>query len=249
MSFISASCVDTRKTTYFNEAENERLKSPEETPPIIHKNDILDISVSSLNADASKIFNAPIQADRANVSGEVSTSKESGYLVNEEGSFNFPILGKVKAAGLTQQGLSEFLSQSLLAKKLLVDPIVTVRILNFHITVLGEVGHPSVINVPNERISILEALGFAGDITIYGKRDNVLLIREENGEKIVQRIDLSSKDIFTSPLYYLKSSDVIYVESDKNKIRSVSNGRQLLPVILSGLGFLTTVAFLIAYHN
>ena len=131
----------------------------------------------------------------------------------------------------------------------MIDPIVTVRFLNFRVTILGEVEHPTVITVPSERISILEALGLAGDITIYGKRDNVLLIREEGSEKIIKHIDLNSQEILTSPYYYLKSNDVLYVQANKDKVRSVSNPRLLLPVLFSILSFLTTVAFLVAYHN
>jgi polysaccharide export outer membrane protein len=103
------------------------------------------------------------------------------------------------------------------------------------VTVLGEVGKPSVISVPNENISLLKAIGLAGDITIYGRKDNVLLIRESDGIKQIKYIDLNSKDFLQSPYYYLQPNDIIYVESNKNKVASVGRGTRLLPVFLSGL--------------
>ena len=131
------------------------------------------------------------------------------------------------------------ITQQLLDKKLLVDPIVTVRYLNFKVSVLGEVTRPGVITIPNEKVTILEALGLAGDLTIYGKRDNLLLIRElDNGEKIVRRINLGSSDLLTSQFYYLKSNDVIYVEPNKNKLASVSRTTLLLPAFLGGISLL-----------
>jgi polysaccharide biosynthesis/export protein len=124
---------------------------------------------------------------------------------------------------------------------LLIDPIVTVRMLNYRVTVLGEVARPTVVSVPNERISILEALGIAGDITIYGKKDNVLLIREEKGGKLIKRINLNSSEIFSSPYYYLKSNDIVYVEPNQARIATASRTQQLLPTILSALSFVAII--------
>ena len=246
--FISTSCINTRKTTYFNDLGDTRIQSPAPSVPIIHKNDLLSISVNSSNPDASKIFNDPNLSNTTTSTATGSTTQMVGYLVTDEGSFKFPELGTIKAEGLTIKELSEFMTQILIDKKLLIDPIVTIRFLNFRVTVLGEVNHPTVITVPNERISVLEALGLAGDLTIYGKRDNVLLIREENGGKLIKRIDLNSPDILRSPYYYLQSNDVLYVEANKNKVASVSNTRQLLPIFFSALSFLTAVVYL-TYHK
>jgi polysaccharide biosynthesis/export protein len=237
------SCVDTRKTTYFNDIQNGVYKtSYEAAQPIIHKNDLLSIYVSSLNADASLIYNAPSLPSTTSASANGNATQNVGYLVNEEGKIQFPVLGDMKAEGLTIKQLNDNITDSLNTRKLLVDPLVTIRFLNFRVTVLGEVGKPTVITVPNEKISILEAIGLAGDLTIYGKRDNVLLIREEEGKKIVRRIDLNSPATLTSAFYYLKSNDVIYVEPDKNKVASVSNFRQLLPAIIAAMTVLVVVA-------
>jgi polysaccharide export outer membrane protein len=238
-----SSCVNTRKTTYFNDIENGVYKTSYEAPqPVIHKNDLLSIYVSSLNAEASSIYNAPGQSSTTTASANGTAVQNVGYLVNVEGNIQFPVLGIIKVEGLTTNELTDLLADSLKAKKLLVDPLVTVRFLNFRVTVLGEVGRPTVITVPNEKMSILEAIGLAGDLTIYGKRDNVLLIREEEGKKIVHRVDLNSPATLTSAFYYLKTNDVIYVEPDKNKVASVSNIRQLLPAIIAGMSVLVVVA-------
>jgi polysaccharide export outer membrane protein len=168
-------------------------------------------------------------------------SPSSGYLVSQDGFIEFPALGKIMAAGLTKQKLKEDITEKLVNSKLLIDPIVTVRFLNYRVTVLGEVARPTVVTVPNERISILEAIGLAGDITIYGKRDNVLLIREEKATKVIKRINLNSSEILSSPYYYLKSNDVVYVEPNNAKIVGASNTRQLLPTILSALSFVAII--------
>jgi polysaccharide export outer membrane protein len=143
----------------------------------------------------------------------------------------------MKITGLTTNELREKITAELLSKKLLVDPIVIVRQLNFKVSVLGEVGRPSVVNVPSEKISLLEALGLAGDITIYGKKDNVMIIREENGQKTIKRINLNSSEIFTSDYYYLKSNDIVYVEANKAKVASSTRSSTLIPIILSALSF------------
>ncbi|GAC1597766.1 MAG: polysaccharide biosynthesis/export family protein [Ginsengibacter sp.] len=237
------SCVNTRKTTYFNDIQNGVYKTAyDAAPPLIHKNDLLSIYVSSLSTDASLLFNVPGLSSTTSASANGNATQNVGYLVNDEGNIQFPLLGSVKAEGLTVKELTDNMTDSLKAKKLLLDPLVAVRFLNFRVTVLGEVGKPTVITVPNEKISILEALGLAGDLTIYGKRDNVLLIREEEGKKIVRRIDLNAAATLTSAFYYLKSNDVIYVEPDKNKVASVSNFRQLLPAIITALSVVIIVA-------
>ncbi len=223
-----SSCGSTKKVIYFPEVKDGAIPATTPFPEsLIQKNDILSITVSSLSADADAPFNSP---NIAAAGGGVA-----GYLVNSEGNIQFPILGNIKAEGLTKNQLKDKITKSLVDAKQLVDPIVTIRFSNFRVTVLGEVNHPTVVTVPNEKISLLEALGLAGDLTIYGKRQNVMIIREEKDQKIIKRVDLNSAEIFTSPYYYLQSNDIVYVEPNKTKIASVSRGNQLLPIILSGL--------------
>ncbi|MBS1916840.1 MAG: polysaccharide biosynthesis/export family protein [Bacteroidetes bacterium] len=233
------------KVAYFNGIDDAVLKTGiTASEPVIQKNDLLSITVSSDNPEASAIFNTPNQTSyTSSIIVAENAVTISGYLVNSDGDIQFPVLGTVHVAGSTKKQVTNMITQQLLDRKLLIDPIVSIRYLNFKVSVLGEVARPGVINIPNEKVTILEALGLAGDLTIYGKRDNVLLIREkENGDKIIKRINLGSEEILSSPYYYLKSNDVIYVEPNKNKIASVSRTVVLLPVILSGISLLIIAA-------
>jgi polysaccharide export outer membrane protein len=222
---------------YFVDQQNGSLPSSVVIPQtIISPNDLLSVTVSSLSSSASAAFNTPNLVHQSNTTNSTGGSGQvPGYLVDAEGNIQFPILGAIKASGLTEIQLREHITKRILDKQLLVDPIVTVRHLNFKVTVLGEVGNPTMINVPSQKINILEALGLAGDITVYGKRNNVMVIREENGRKTFQRLNLNKSDIFNSPYYQLHSNDIVYVEPNKAKISGSSRITQLLPIILSGL--------------
>jgi polysaccharide export outer membrane protein len=234
--FIISSCSNTRNATYFTGVKDSRIQATTAFPEsVIQKNDILSITVSSLNPEASMIFNQPVESGGSASAGASSFSSASGYLVNLDGNIQFPLLGSIKAEGLTKNQLRDKLIKSFLDKKLLLDPIVTIRFTNFRITVLGEVNHPTVVNVPNEKISLLEAIGLAGDLTMYAERRNVMIIREEKDQKVIKRINLNSGELFTSTYYYLQSNDIVYVEPNKTKIASVSRGMQWVPVVISGL--------------
>ncbi|MDT0677699.1 polysaccharide biosynthesis/export family protein [Autumnicola musiva] len=231
-----ASCVSSRNATYFNLNKDSVYKSEiENIEPIIQKNDLLSISVSSLNPEASEMFNIPNLSATQTSTATGSTAQASGYLVDQDGIIRFPFLGKIEAAGKTKKALREEIESELEEQKLLVDPIVNIRYLNYKVSVLGEVNNPSVITIPDEEVTILEALGLAGDMTLYAKRDNVLLLREENDIKKIFTLDLTTDEIFNSQYYQLKSGDVIYVEANKSKIASTSRATQWLPVIVSTL--------------
>ena len=242
--FTLTSCINTRKAVYFNNIADSNIPATtKDMEPVIQHNDIIAIHVSSLNPEASLIFNTPKSTNNVSGRGATSVSGEAnGYLVNPDGTIQFPVLGNLKAVGLTKSQLRTQIIQSLLDKKLLVDPIVDIRFVNFRVTVLGEVGRPAVVNVPNEKISILEAIGMAGDLTIYANRENVLLIREVDGNKEIKRLNLNSNEIFTSPYYYLRSNDIVYAEPNKTKVRGTSQSWQILPIVLASLSFLVIVA-------
>jgi len=232
-----SSCLNTRKIAYFNDVKDSTIiASKAGLEPVIQKKDILSISVSSLSNEATVIFNTPNAASAGS-----SGAQTSGYLVSQDGTIKFPLLGNIPAAGLTQKQLEDNITKLLIDKKLLFDPIVTARFLNFRVTVLGEVNHPGVILVPSEQISILEAIGEAGDLTIFGLRDNVILIRQEGPDKLVKRLNLNSSQILQSPYFYLKSNDVLYVEPGKAKVASTSETRQLLPIIFSGISVIIII--------
>ena len=150
-------------------------------------------------------------------------------------------MGELSVEGLTQKQLEKNITELLVSKKLLFDPIVSIRYLNFRVTVLGEVARPGVVNVPSEQINIFEALGEAGDLTIYAIRDNVILIRQEGDEKLVKRLNLNSSSLLTSPYYYLKSNDILYVEPGKSKIISTDATLNILPVVFSGVSVIVIV--------
>lgn len=238
------SCINTREAIYFNvkkDAVTQIQQQAAEMP--IQKNDLLSIIVSSKSEEASRPFNVTNTGTLSNTSNNVINAAIGGYLVNEQGNIQFPAIGTIKAEGLTRMRLQDTITRMLDERKLLLEPIVSVRNLNFKITVLGEVARPTVVNVPSEKINMLEALGFAGDLTIYANRKNVLLIREENNQRIFKVVNLNSNEIFSSNYFYLKPNDIIYVEPNKTKISSASALRQWLPVIFSAISLATITLY------
>jgi polysaccharide export outer membrane protein len=229
--FFLFSCAPSRKAVYFNSSGDNTVidTESESLQPVIQKNDLLSITISSLYSEASEIFN------RNTAASDDRGSNSTGYIVDQDGYIQIQMLGRIKVYGLTIKAIKETITNSLIAEKLLIDPIVNIRYLNFKVTVLGEVGRPNVFTVPSEKISLLEALGLAGDVTIYGRKDNVMVIREEEGKKVIKRFNLNSADLFTSPYYYLKSNDVVYVEPSKVKMTNANSTRQWLPVIITGV--------------
>jgi polysaccharide biosynthesis/export protein len=239
---LGTSCGNPRNVTYFPGIKDGSIQSNTPFPEsVIQKSDLLSITVSSLNADATAVFN-PGGAGGGAAAGGAAAAQPLGYLVNTEGNIQFPILGSIKAEGLTKSQLKDKIAKQLIDNKLLLDPIVTIRYMNFRVTVLGEVNHPTVVTVPNEKISLLEALGLAGDMTIYAKRTNILVIREVNDQKILKRINLNTDEIFTSPYYYLQSNDIVYVEPNSAKVESTSGGMQWAPIVFSGLSLILIAA-------
>ena len=237
---VLAGCAANRKVAYLqNIADTTVLSALQDLEPVLQKNDLISISVTSINQEAAQVFNVTnnnaVEGTNSSNSNNGYSNQVFGYLINQDGFIEFPILGKFKAAGITKRMLAENIRRALVSERLLKDPLVNIRYLNYKVTVLGEVGKPMVINVPNEKITLFEALGLAGDITIFGKKNNVLLIREEGDRKIVKRIDLNAPDLLQSPYYYLRSNDVVYIEPNKARISATSTTRQWLPIVISGL--------------
>lgn len=225
---------------YFSDIEKEAAYSTNITSTLetkIQSGDLLRITVSSLNPESNLLFNAGVintQTDIRQATNLVSLNQ--GYLVDKEGSINFPVLGKVVLAGKTKEEAVQEMSRLMI--EYVKEPIVNVSFLNFKVTVIGEVARPGTFTLDNDRITLLEALGLAGDMTQYGKRENVLIIRDEGGERKAIRLNLNNKEILNSPYYTLHQNDVIYVEPDKMKaIIASTNQRSLsLFAILSSLG-------------
>ncbi len=213
---IITSCASRKELVYFQGEQNSFTKY-EEYIPKIQSSDMLAISISAADIKATEPFN------QQNVYQINSTTTQNNpcakvYTVDENGFINYPILGQVKIGGLTRTEAENELKTKL--SKYIVNPGVNINYTNFRISVLGEVTKPGNFNIPNERVSILDALGMAGDLTINGVRSNVMVIREQNGQKQTYNVDLTSKEILNSPVYYLAQNDVVYVEPNNAKISS-----------------------------
>jgi len=190
--------------------------------------------VTNINKEASSIFNS-ISAT-SSVNNTVAVTDE-GYLVDSKGNVEMPVLGPIKVAGLTTRVARDTIKKRL--ESYLEAPSVFIRFLNYKVTVLGEVARPSSFTIPNERVTIPEAIGMAGDLTIHGKRKTVTVIREEQGKRTFGKIDLTSRDVFNSPYYYLHNNDIVYVEPGKAKSLATSEFIAVMPLVLSTLTVIT----------
>jgi polysaccharide export outer membrane protein len=224
---LSESCITRKDISYFQDVMDTLSiqKITRGFEAIIQPGDILSIHVTSLSQEASSFFN---------VVGESTDQQVANtYLVNASGSIEMPLIGTVKVSDRTTEVAKLEIKEKL--DKYLVNPTVNLRIRNFKVTVLGEVQHPGVYTIPNEKITLVEALGLAGDMTIFGKRLDVLVIREDGGERKFVKLDLRSKDFFESDYYYLHNNDIVYVEPGKGKFASADAWYKILPIVFSGL--------------
>lgn len=222
--FFITSCNSYKHIAYFQNLPDSNYYKPESLimsdydDPKIQSKDLLQITLKTLESATPIVpSSAPINvASSINpITGQFGTTDLSGYLVDDSGMVELPIIGKIRVAGLSTTE-AKYLIQSL-ALKYYKDAVVNVRLSNFTITVLGEVNRPAQYIIPGEKINVLDAIGLAGDLTIYAKRNNVLLIREENNIKKFIRFNLNSSEIFSNPFFYLKPRDVLYIEPGKSK--------------------------------
>ena len=216
----------------------------------IQSNDLLYIDVESRTPEATVRFNQEtnkIAVDRGVVMNPGS-SAVSGYLVNNDGDIIFPVLGKIHVVGKTHVELAAELERILVSEGLVMDAVVTVKLMNFKVSVLGDVVRPGQIIANGERLTIFEALSMVGDLTIYGQRTNVTVIREENGARTVGEIDLTSKNVFDSPYYYLHQNDVVYVEPNMKKKKSAERDPMMMTYISSGLSALSVLSSVFYYY-
>lgn len=233
--FLLSSCITNKKTTYFQDISQAPQtilqRSAQYTEPTIRPDDLLSISITTIDTESINAFNQGGTAPVLGMAGSSETAQPvNGYLVNKKGEIQLTVIGVVKVAGLTTYEVKE-----LIQKKALTyyrDPNVQVRFANFKITVLGEVARPSTYVIPNEQVSVLDVLGLAGDLTIYGMRENVMVIRgNDNETKEFGRLNLNSSELFNSPYFYLKQNDVVYVEANKSKIAASDANRTRLITI------------------
>jgi polysaccharide biosynthesis/export protein len=227
-------CQPTRNITYLSnlgDTTEVRTNIVNQTDLVIQPNDLLAISVTSLSVESNALFTGnPLETN-------------PGYLVDENGYVDFPLIGRIELSGLTREQAKEKMTAKL--NEHVKYPIVNIRFLNFRVTVLGEVTTPASFTIPTDKINIFEALGLAGDMTVYGKRENVLLIREEGAERTTVRLNLNDKEILNSPYFYLQQNDVIYIEPDKAKVQRVNPSKGNVQFIVSMLTSIITVTILV----
>ncbi len=246
MAVFFTACTSTKKIIYLQDVVPLKQQEIEQKyEVIIHGDDLLAIMVNSRDPELALPFNMPMVSYQlgSNTGGQ---QRVFGYLVDTNGNIDFPILGEIHVEGLTRMQLTELIKNKLIEGDLIKDPIVTVQFLNFKISVMGEVGRPGSFTISGDRITLLEALSMAGDLTIYGRRDRVGVIRENNGKRTILFHDLRSADIFNSPCYYLQQNDIVYVEPNKAKSgQSSINQNNSIGVWVSVISLLTTIAVLI----
>lgn len=233
------SCASRKDLVYFQDEPLSGGYIDSAPEQLVYKpDDILTINVSAADPLAAKPFNLAIVSESDDILSVTGATRMQTYLIDYNGNIEFPVLGTLHIAGMTRIELTEFLKEkiSIYAK----DPIVNIRLINFTVTIIGEVSSPGTFTIQKERISLPEALGLAHDLTIYGQRENILLIREIDGKKKFAKIDLTSVNSVSSPLYYLQQNDVIVVEPNKARIRS-SNYNPNNAIIISALTALTTI--------
>lgn len=248
ISSLLSSCISQKDLAYFQETKDtfgrpkvvfpnfEKLNSVYE--PVIQSNDILAIYVSSLSPEASSFFNPVFEQNQGG--GSINAAPVAlGYLVDINGDIEIPLVGKVKVRGLTTEKARELIKGKL--EKYLQNPTLRIYFQNYRVTVLGEVSKPGVYNVPNEKITLPELLGLAGDMTIYGDRTNLMIIRETDGKKTYSFVDMKKRDLFNSPDYYLHPNDIVYVAPLKGRAAQTDNFYRIAPVLISALSLITVI--------
>lgn len=231
-----SSCTTTKNVIYFENVQKDTtLKTlvSKDFEAKIRKNDVISIVVSSISPDVF-VYNNSV----ASSTGSAGAAP-AGYQQDEDGNILFPKLGIIHVEGLTRSELRSKLTKEL--SPYLKDPIVTVRFLNQHITVLGEVAKPQVLAMPAESMTLLDAIGASGDLTYTGRRDNILVIRDGNQGKEFHRLNLNNSSILASPYYYLKPDDVVYVEPTKVKLKNTTQSQAIIGYVLSGLSILVII--------
>lgn len=229
-----ASCNTSKKIVYFQDIQVNRPEAITEARDItVQPKDQISILVSSKDPQLAALFNLPRVQYRVGDNNMQNTNGDvSGYTLDTEGYIDFPVLGRLYVAGMTKSEIASFIKKRLMDENLINDPVVTVEFMNLYYSILGEVNNPGKYMITKDQITLLEAISMAGDLTIYGKRDAVFVVREEDGQRVTHWVDLRTQDLFHSPVYYLKQNDVIYVRPNKvragqstineNSVKSVS---------------------------
>lgn len=246
---VFCSCGNTRHLIYMQgKFDTTKLSQVQSSDPVIQKGDLLSIIVYSDNPQATAIYNQALVTASGAMAGNGSSTVSigggspttPGYLVNEKGNIEFQGLGTLHIVGLTRAQLTDTLNDRL--RGFLKNPYYTIRFLNYRFTMLGEVNKPAIYTIPGDRVNILEALAMAGDMTFYGRRDNVLIIRENDGKREFARLDLTKPEIMASPYFYIQQNDVVVFEPTKKKV--IANDQVTIRDISIATAIVSTLAIL-----
>ena len=240
-----ASCVTQKQMTYLSDAQPEKADAinasyESKTELIVRPGDALTIFVSALDQEAVVPYNLPLVVYARPGDRSISTTPTlQAYTVDEDGDIDFPVLGKLHVAGMKRVEVAEMIKQRLEGQVL--NPIVTVNLLGAKISVMGEVARPGYVGLSNGHVTLLDALAAAGDLTPYGRRDNVLVTREVDGKLQIARLNLGSTDIYSSPFFYLQQNDVVYVSPNKVRAIASANTGLWLSVVSTALSAATII--------
>ena len=235
------SCASRKNVAYLQDVNNNSNSQTEANyEPVLKNDDLLSIIVSANDPEITYMFNIPQIQGSYKVNENQDGIKT--YLIDTKGEIEFPVIGRIKLAGLTRTQAIDKLAEKI--KPYITNPTINLRILNYKISVLGEVNKAGNYTINSERITLLEAIANAGDLTIYGRRDNILIIREKDDKKTYNRIDITKSDFINSDFYYLTQNDVVIVEPNKTRVNSSSFGPNVTATI-SALSVLATIIILI----
>jgi len=239
LALICCSCKSYKSLVYFQDIDKSKIQTQKidnYDTSVIQPGDILQITVASANPAATAAFNNSVSTGGAE---SATAAADKGYIVDEAGNIKMPVLGTIKVGGLTVNKIHDLLIP--IYAPYLKDAYVNVQLINFKISVLGDVAHPGVFDIPNQRVNVLEALSRAGDLEATANRDGLVLIREIDGERKIIPLDLTNSKIMQSPYYYLKNNDILYIEPGKAKYATVSPTSRTLPIVLSIVSVLTII--------
>jgi len=237
------SCASKEDVVYFQGIDgSDNSIGLDNYSPTYHVDDELVIIVNALDAEAARPFNKASVSVSLDILDARGRERIQTYRVDSDGNIDFPVLGEISIAGMNREQATNMLQEKL--ADYIKNPIVDIETVNYRITVLGEVQRPGTYTAVNERITLIEAISLAGDLTIYGERENVLVIQDYDGKKTYTRVNLKSNELFDSPVYYLSQNDVVYVEPNKTRAKNSAIGAQT-GVIISSLGLLISMTALV----
>lgn len=241
---ILGSCVSKKEIIYFQNDKIDQSKVSNSYNTIIKPDDLLQITITALDTEAVRPFNLAAVTYSTSSNSAIGVAQQQNYLVDNNGEIDFPVIGKLKIGGLSRNELIVLLKEKL-DPDYIKNPNINIRIANYKVSVMGDVRMPGSYTIPNERITILEAIALAGDLNISAERENILVQREENGKKVEYTVNLLSKNVFTSPVYYLQQNDVVYVKPNYARIQSASSNSNT-SLFISITGLLITIVSLLS---